>query len=141
MEERITTAGVLIIDGRFLIAKRTERGSIGGMWEFVGGKNRWGESEEETLKREFDEELGLAIEVEGLIHAHHFTNKETAYHLKAYVVRLISAFKPRLSVHTELRWVALTELEGFPMAGSDRAIVQTLLSAFSDEHTVVTADS
>ena len=132
MENRITTAGVLIIDGRFLIAKRIESGSIGGMWEFVGGKNRWGESEEETLKREFLEELDLAIEVEGLIHSHFFINKETRYHLKAYLVHLSSPFKPRLTVHTELRWVSLNELKGFAMAPSDQEIVSTLRSLLSD---------
>ena len=129
MENRITTAGVLIIDGRFLIAKRIESGSIGGMWEFVGGKNRWGESEEETLKREFLEELDLAIEVEGLIHSHFFINKETRYHLKAYLVHLSSPFKPRLTVHTELRWVSLNELKEYAMAPSDQEIVDATLSA------------
>ncbi len=132
MEERITTAGILIIDGRFLIAKRIESGSIGGMWEFVGGKNRWGESEEETLKREFLEELGLSIEVEGLVHAHDFINKETVYHLKAYLVHLSSTFKPRLTVHTELRWVLPSELPRFAMAPSDQQIVSTLLRALAD---------
>ena len=132
MENRITTAGVLIIDGRFLIAKRIESGSIGGMWEFVGGKNRWGESEEETLKREFFEELGLSIEVEGLIHSHFFINKETRYHLKAYLVHLSSPFKPRLTVHTELRWVSLNELKEYAMAPSDQEIVSTLRSLLSD---------
>jgi len=132
MENRITTAGVLIIDGRFLIAKRIESGSIGGMWEFVGGKNRWGESEEETLKREFLEELDLAIEVEGLIHSHFFINKEMRYHLKAYLVHLSSPFKPRLTVHTELRWVSLNELKEYAMAPSDQEIVSTLRSLLSD---------
>jgi mutator protein MutT len=132
MENRITTAGVLIIDGRFLIAKRIESGSIGGMWDFVGGKNRWGESEEETLKREFLEELDLAIEVEGLIHSHFFINKETRYHLKAYLVHLSSPFKPRLTVHTELRWVSLNELKEYAMAPSDQEIVSTLRSLLSD---------
>ncbi len=141
MEERITTAGILIIDGRFLIAKRVESGSIGGMWEFVGGKNRWGEREEETLKREFLEELDLTIEVDGLIHTHYFVNKETRYHLKAYLVHLTSAFRPRLAVHTELRWVTLRELEGFAMAGSDRAIVRALRVAVSGKLPAVTPDS
>ncbi len=128
MEERITTAGILVLDGRFLIAKRIDSGSIGGMWEFVGGKNRWGESEEETLKREFFEELGLTIEVEELVHTHDFVNKETLYHLKAYLVQLVLPFRPRLTVHTELRWVLPSELPRFAMAPSDQAVVATLLS-------------
>jgi 8-oxo-dGTP diphosphatase len=127
MEERITTAGILVCDGRFLIAKREETGSIGGMWEFVGGKNRWGESEEQTLKREFLEELGVEIEVAGLIHTHDFTNKGTLYHLKAYIVELTGPFVPRLSVHTEVRWVLLRELSAYAMAPSDGEICKTLV--------------
>ncbi|MFA5446706.1 MAG: NUDIX domain-containing protein [Sphaerochaeta sp.] len=129
MEERITTAGVLICEGRFLIAKRQDSGSIGGMWEFVGGKNRWGEREEETLKREFLEELGITIEVKELLHSHRFSNKGTNYLLKAYLVVLQGEFSPTLTVHTELQWVTMGELSGFAMAPSDQEIVKTLNSA------------
>ena len=52
-EQRITTAGILTKDDRYFVAKREDKGSIGGLWEFPGGKNRWGESEQETLMREF----------------------------------------------------------------------------------------
>ncbi len=135
MDERITTAGILVIDGRFLIAKREQKGSIGGMWEFVGGKNRWGESEEETLKREYREELDLEIEVDALVHTHDFTNKQTRYHLKAYLVHLDGPFRPRLSVHTEIRWVSLAELEDYAMAPSDAEIVRRLTSSLRlDQH-------
>ena len=90
-----------------------------------------GESEEETLKREFFEELGLTIEVEELVHTHDFVNKETLYHLKAYLVQLVLPFRPRLTVHTELRWVLPSELPRFAMAPSDQAVVATLLSLLS----------
>ncbi len=63
MQERVTTAGILVQDGKYLVAKREEKGSIGGLWEFPGGKNRYTETEEETLKREFQEELGLSVSV------------------------------------------------------------------------------
>ncbi len=127
MQERITTAGVLIQNGRYFIAKREEKGSIGGLWEFPGGKNRYGETEQETLKREFSEELSLAIEVGDLLHSHDFENKETLYHLKAYQVFAEEFERLPLLVHTEYRWVSLSELSAYPFAPSDQEIVKTLL--------------
>lgn len=126
MQERITTAGVLIQNGRYFIAKREDKGSIGGLWEFPGGKNRYGETEEDTLKREFAEELALPIEVGELLHSHDFTNKETLYHLKAYQVFAKEFESLPLLVHTEYRWVSLNELSAYSFAPSDQEIVKTL---------------
>lgn len=126
MQERITTAGVLKKGNLFFIAKREQSGSIGGLWEFPGGKNRYGESEMETLKREFTEELALDIEVGQLLHAHDFTNKDTLYHLKAYRVSAKNPDACQLSVHSEFRWVNLEQLSEYEFAPSDQEIVKTL---------------
>lgn len=89
MQERITTAGILMRGNTYFIAKREDKGSIGGLWEFPGGKNRYGETEQETLRREFAEELGITVKVGQLVHSHDFTNKETLYHLRRIASMLI----------------------------------------------------
>lgn len=127
MDERITTAGILTKENRYFVAKREEKGSIGGLWEFPGGKNRWGESEQETLKREFMEELMLDIEVGPLLHTHDFVNKGTLYHQKAYLVSCSDAREPTLSVHTTYRWVSVEELQTLQFAPSDQRIIASLL--------------
>ncbi|HKL59079.1 MAG TPA: NUDIX domain-containing protein [Sphaerochaeta sp.] len=126
-QERITTAGVLRKGGRYFVAKREDKGSIGGLWEFPGGKNRWGESEVETLKREFQEELCLDIEVGELLHTHDFVNKGTLYHQKAYLITCNDCQEPKLLVHTAFRWVTTEELQSMPFAPSDQRIIATLL--------------
>jgi len=126
IQERITTAGILQKDGRFFVAKREDKGSIGGLWEFPGGKNRWSESEAETLKREYQEELKLDIEVGRLLHTHDFVNKGTLYHQKAYLVSCKDAQEPILSVHTSYRWVTMQELQDLQFAPSDQRIVASL---------------
>ncbi len=128
MQERITTAGILMRDNTYFIAKREDKGSIAGLWEFPGGKNRYGESEQQTLKREFAEELDLEIEVGQLVHSHDFTNKDTLYHLKAYRVFADTVDNLPFRFHTEYRWVTLAELDLFAFAPSDRQIVKTLQS-------------
>ena len=54
--------GVLLqADGHFLLTSRPEGKVYAGYWEFPGGKREVGESVEQALRRELQEELGITI--------------------------------------------------------------------------------
>ena len=54
--------GVLLRDdGAFLLTSRPAGKAYAGYWEFPGGKLEFGESVEDALRRELDEELGIVI--------------------------------------------------------------------------------
>jgi 8-oxo-dGTP diphosphatase len=54
--------GVLMqADGKFLLTSRPEGKVYAGYWEFPGGKLETGESVEQALRRELQEELGIVI--------------------------------------------------------------------------------
>jgi 8-oxo-dGTP diphosphatase len=54
--------GVLLqADGKFLLTSRPEGKVYAGYWEFPGGKLEAGESVEQALRRELQEELGITI--------------------------------------------------------------------------------
>ena len=54
--------GVLLqADGQFLLTSRPEGKVYAGYWEFPGGKLEVGESVEQALRRELQEELGITI--------------------------------------------------------------------------------
>lgn len=54
--------GVLMqADGRFLLTSRPEGKVYAGYWEFPGGKLEAGETVEDALRRELQEELGIVI--------------------------------------------------------------------------------
>ena len=127
MTERITTAGIAVRDGRILVGKRIKGGSLSEKWEFPGGKNRWGETLGDTLKREYDEELGVGVNVGKEIFQYDFVNKDTQYHLKACLVEVLSD-DFRLLVHTEMKWVDREELLTLPMGGSDEHIREFLVA-------------
>lgn len=56
--------GVLVReDGAFLLTSRPAGKAYAGYWEFPGGKLEAGESVEQALRRELDEELGILIGV------------------------------------------------------------------------------
>ncbi|WP_019429757.1 NUDIX domain-containing protein [Limnohabitans sp. Rim47] len=54
--------GVLMqTDGQFLLTSRPDGKVYAGYWEFPGGKLEAGESVEQALRRELQEELGITI--------------------------------------------------------------------------------
>ena len=87
MDERITTCGIVMKEGRYLVGLRHTPGSDNdSRWEFIGGKNRYGESVADTLEREFMEELGVHVEVGRLLVQIDFVNRGVLYHLMARAV-------------------------------------------------------
>lgn len=61
---KTVTAAILRDDaGRILIARRAPDESNAGMWEFPGGKLEPGESLQDGLLRELQEELGITVRV------------------------------------------------------------------------------
>ena len=61
----MTTVTCTIIEneGKILLARRAADQKLAGKWEFPGGKVEAGESPEECLKRELEEEFGIQVEV------------------------------------------------------------------------------
>lgn len=64
MKKNIEVVAAIIVDeaGRILATKRGY-GDMKGGWEFPGGKIEPGETAQQALKREIDEELNVTIEV------------------------------------------------------------------------------
>lgn len=56
-------AGVLLCEGKVLIARRKPGKILAGYWEFPGGKIEPGEAPEESLQRELAEEFDVRVEV------------------------------------------------------------------------------
>src|SRR5258706_16301015 len=52
---------IIISKGRVLIAKRKKSDSLGGFWEFPGGKCEPTETLEECVRREVAEELAIEV--------------------------------------------------------------------------------
>ena len=55
----VVAAGVIYYKGKILIAQRRKDKSLGGMWEFPGGKIEAGETCEQALIREIKEEFDI----------------------------------------------------------------------------------
>jgi 8-oxo-dGTP diphosphatase len=59
----LVVAALIEADGKLLVCQRRRTDSFGLMWEFPGGKLEPGESPEQALARELQEELGVDAQI------------------------------------------------------------------------------
>lgn len=112
-------------DGRFLIAQRPLDGLLGGLWEFPGGKQEEGETIEEALVREIQEELG--IEIRPKFHVTRVKHAYTHFRITLYAMHAtyISGEIQHLGV-IDHAWVTLDDLDSYAFANTDRKIIEAL---------------
>lgn len=104
-------AAIIESHGLFLLGKRSSHKKIAPLyWCPITGKMEGGETEEEAIRREVFEEVGLIVEPLEKVATTETRNKETLIHW--WKVTLISG-DPTLKndEHTELRWVPHQELD------------------------------
>jgi len=59
----IVVAALIESNGKILVCQRRRQDTFGLMWEFPGGKTNPGETLENALARELQEELGVTAQI------------------------------------------------------------------------------
>ncbi|HZW02849.1 MAG TPA: A/G-specific adenine glycosylase [Anaerolineaceae bacterium] len=123
------TAAVIERGGELLLARRPAEGLLGGLWEFPGGKLEPGETLEQCLRREIQEELGVDVQVGSPfgVYEHAYTHFRVTLH--AFRCRL-NGGRPQALHASEIRWVAAPALGEYPMGKIDRQIARRVLKEF-----------
>lgn len=105
-----------------LIVRRGPGQSGAGFWEFPGGKVELGESPEQALRREIDEELGIQIKVQDLIgeEVHHYPTKS----IRLRVYRAETAQESLTLVeHDDFKWLKPQDIQIDQLSAADRPFV------------------
>lgn len=112
-------------DGKFFCAQRPEGKSLGGFWEFPGGKLEEGESPEQALIREIKEELNSEIKIVSYINEASYDYDFGTVVMKTYHAKLISG-NLELLEHQNSTWLSPHELSTINWAPVDRPAVRLL---------------
>jgi 8-oxo-dGTP diphosphatase len=113
--------------GGIFVAKRPEGKSLGGYWEFPGGKIEEGEEPQAALVREIREELNVSIAVGDGLPVSEFEYEFGTVVLHPFRAKLESG-EIRLNEHVEGKWVQRSELEKLRLAPADIPIARGLVS-------------
>jgi 8-oxo-dGTP diphosphatase len=123
-------AAILFKDKKVLIAQRANHDPLAGLWEFPGGKIKNGESPEESLIREMQEEFCINIEVGEFFESSVFPYDKGTIRLLAYMCTWIGG-EIRSTVHHDYSWVKVNELDQYIFAPADRPLVEKLMVEYS----------
>ncbi len=123
----VVAVALVDADGRVLLAQRPPGKPMAGLWEFPGGKLHPGESPEDALIRELDEELGIETEAACLAPFTFASHAYESFHLlmPLYVCRVWKGTAtPREG--QSLAWVRPVRMGDYPMPPADRPLVAML---------------
>lgn len=123
-------AAILIKDKKVLIAQRANHDPLAGLWEFPGGKIEEGESPEESLIREMQEEFCINIVVGEFFGSSIFQYDKGTIRLLAYMCRWTGG-EIRSTVHHDYTWATIDELDQYTFAPADRPLVEKLKREYS----------
>ncbi len=118
-------AGVIRRNSLILITQRRTGDTLGGYWEFPGGKVERDEDLPTALRRELLEELGVEVEVGSELQrvVHPYPDRDVRlYFFEATLLR----GEPRPIEAADLRWVRPSELLDYQFPEADRPLIEML---------------
>jgi 8-oxo-dGTP diphosphatase len=125
-EVRLVVAALIVRDQKVLICQRRPDQPMALKWEFPGGKVENGESAEQALRRELDEELGITAQIgDRVAHTRHTYRSGSAIDLQFF---LVNQFEGEMTnrIFNDLRWCPLKELTRYDFLAADRTLIRDL---------------
>jgi 8-oxo-dGTP diphosphatase len=123
---RLVAAALILRGEEVLVCQRRPDQPMALKWEFPGGKIEAGESPEEALKRELDEELGIdAVIGPRITQLRHIYRSGGAVDLQFFVVHQFSGELTNRIFH-DLRWCNLKDLPTYDFLAADRTLIRDL---------------
>ena len=110
---------------KFLICQRPNNKARALMWEFVGGKVEKGESKEQALIRECQEELNVTLSVGGVFMDVTHTYPDVTVHLTLFHAAIEKGIPQKLE-HNDMRWITVGEIDNFAFCPADESILEKL---------------
>jgi 8-oxo-dGTP diphosphatase len=123
---RLVAAALIVKAGEVLICQRRPDQPMALQWEFPGGKIEPGESPEQALARELDEELGITARIGARVtHVRHNYRHGGAVDLQFFAVEDFSG-EIQNRIFQQVKWVKLETLPSYDFLAADRDLIKDL---------------
>jgi A/G-specific adenine glycosylase len=117
--------GIVWKDGKVLIAQRENKGLLGGLWEFPGGKREPNETLQQCCAREIHEEVGVNVRVGRKLTTigHAYSHFRITMHV--FACRYVSG-EPKPIACQQVRWVWPRQLKRYPFPAANKTLIDAL---------------
>jgi 8-oxo-dGTP diphosphatase len=123
---RFVAAALIVRGGEVLIGQRRPDQPMAMQWEFPGGKIEAGESAEQALARELNEELGIRAAIGAPVtRIRHNYRHGGAVDLQFFAVHEFAG-EIENKIYHQFRWVRLEDLPGYDFLAADRGLIRDL---------------
>jgi 8-oxo-dGTP diphosphatase len=123
---RFVAAALIVRAGEVLIGQRRPDQPMALLWEFPGGKIEAGESPEQALVRELDEELGIHATIGPRVtRVRHNYRHGGAVDLQFFAVHEFAG-EIESRIYQQVRWVRLVDLSDYEFLAADRGLIRDL---------------
>ena len=111
---------------KFMICQRPESKARGMLWEYVGGKVEPGETKEQALIRECQEELAITLSVGEVFMDVVDEYPDLTVHLTLFNAAIAEGTPQKLE-HHDIRWITVDEIPQYDFCPADETILRRLI--------------
>ena len=126
----IEVVAALIWDkDKFIICQRPAHKARALLWEFAGGKVEQGETKEQALVRECQEELAVTLSVGDVFMEIVHEYPDITVHLTLFNATIAEGIPQKLE-HNDIRWISVSEIDNYNFCPADIKILDRIKSVF-----------
>ena len=122
-------AALIWNDDKFLICQRPADKARALLWEFVGGKVEPGETKEQALIRECQEELAVALSVGDVFMDVIHEYPDITVHLTLFNATIAEGVPQKLE-HNDIKWITPAEIPDYDFCPADEEILKKITEIF-----------
>lgn len=112
---------------KFMICQRPSHKARALLWEFVGGKVEPGETKEQALIRECQEEIAVTLSVGEIFMDVVHEYPDITVHLTLFNATIAEGVPQKLE-HNDIRWIRVSEIDNYDFCPADTEILKKLKS-------------
>ena len=110
---------------KFMICQRPAHKARGLLWEFVGGKVELGETKEQALIRECQEELAITLDIGKVFMDVVHEYPDLTVHLTLFHAVIREGIPQKLE-HNDICWIAVNKIDQYEFCPADKEILRRI---------------
>lgn len=116
---------------KFMICQRPAHKARGLLWEFVGGKVEPGETKEQALIRECQEELTVTLSIGDVFMDVVHEYPDLTVHLTLFNAVILEGIPKKLE-HNDIKWITPSEISNYEFCPADVEILKKIIEVYGN---------